>query len=139
MDQIIKALSIKFNLPESTVRSGVGILLNFLKKQAAGSQFEKLLANLPGAQAMMASAPSPGSGSGLLSGLLGGNLGGAAEALGALQKAGIPLDKAAPLAGEFLTQARQAAGPETVNALLEQIPVLKSFLSQTEGPQESPE
>ena len=135
MDQIVKSLAEKLNLPESVVRSGIGILLNFIKKEAAGSQFEKFIAFLPGADDLMATAPAGGSSGGLLGGLLekaggliGGNLGSATEAIGALQEAGIPLEKAAPLAGEFLEHAKQAASPDVVSELLEQIPALKSLL-----------
>ena len=138
MEQIIKSLSAQLNLPESAVRAGVGILLNFLKEKSTGTEFEKFVALIPGATAVMASVPAPGEGGGAggllggllgkASGLLGENLGGAAEAIGALQKAGIPLDKAIPLASGFLDQAKEVAGPETVSALLKQIPALASLL-----------
>ena len=132
MDELIKSLSTQFNLPESAIRSGIGVILNFLKQKAAGTEFEKLVAAIPGADSYMSAAPATGeAGGGLLGGLLGklgGDLGGAAEALGALQQAGIPMDKAAPLAAEFLNQAKTVVGPETVDALLNQIPALKSLL-----------
>ncbi len=136
MEEIIKNISLKLNLPESVVRQGVGIILSFVKQKAAGTQFEHFIALLPGASAVLASAPSASdsAGGGLLGGILGklgGNLGAAAEAMGALQSAGIPIDKAAPLASEFFDQAQAVAGPESVAALLEQIPALKSLLSKT--------
>ncbi|MEX1117573.1 MAG: hypothetical protein WEB60_02150 [Terrimicrobiaceae bacterium] len=140
MDEIIKNISLKLNLPESVVRQGVGIILSFVKQKAVGTQFEKFIALLPGASGVLASAPSASdtSGGGLLGGLLGkaggllgGNLGAAAGAIGAMQSAGIPMDKAAPLAGEFFDQAKAVAGPETVAALLEEIPALKALLTKT--------
>lgn len=137
MDQIIKSLSASLSLPEPAVRTGVGILLNFIKQKAAGSQFETMVGLLPGASALMAAPAGESAGAGgllggLLSkagGLLGGNLGGAAEALGALQGAGIPMDKAAPLATGFFEQAKAVAGPEAVDAVLQQLPGLLSMLS----------
>ena len=138
MEEIIKNISLKLNLPESVVRQGVGIILSFVKQKAVGTQFEHFIALLPGASGVLASAPSASAGGGLLGGilgkaggLLGGNLGAAAEAMGALQGAGIPIDKAAPLASEFFNQAKAVAGPESVAALLEQIPALKSLLTKT--------
>lgn len=137
MEQIIKSLSAKFNLPESTVRSGIGIVLRFLKEKSDGTRFATLLDRIPGAEDAMKTPPAEeGSGDGGLlgglmakaGGLLGGDLGGAAAAMGALQKAGIPLDKAEPMAGEFLEQAKALAGPEVIDGLLEQIPALKSLL-----------
>jgi hypothetical protein len=137
MDQIIKSLSQSLNLPEAAVRSGVGLILNFVKQKAAGTQFDTLIGLLPGAAELMAAAPAEGNGGGgalggLLAaagGLLGGNLGGAAEVVGALQGAGVPLDKAGPLASGFFEQAKSVAGPDAVDAVIKQIPALASLLT----------
>ena len=136
MDQIITALSQKLNLPEATVRSGVGILLNFIRQKAGGPQFDALVGLLPGASELMSAAPAAEAGGGgllggLLSqagGLLGKDLSGAAEAAGALQGAGIPLDKAGPLASGFFDQAKGVAGDDAVNAVLKNLPALASLL-----------
>lgn len=136
MDQIIASLSQKLNLPESAIRAGLGVILRFIKEKAEGSQFETLIEQVPGAKALLAAEPAEGgSGSGLFGGLLGaaggllgGQTGDAAKALGALQQAGIPLDKAAPLAEQFLEQAKGLVGPETVESLLNSVPALKALL-----------
>lgn len=135
MEQVIQAISSKLNLPEAVVRSAVGIILNFLKEKSKGTEFEKFAALIPGAQDVMAAAPVGADGGGLLGGLLGkaggllgGDLAGAAGAVAALEKAGVPLDKAGPLAGEFFEQAKTVAGPEAVDALFQQIPALKALL-----------
>jgi hypothetical protein len=141
MDQIIKSLSQSLGLPESAVRAGVGILLNFVKQKSAASgnaQFTALLGLLPGASELMTSTPAAGSGGGggalggLLSAagsLLGGNLGEAAQAASALQSAGIPLDKAAPLASGFFDQAKSVAGDDAVNAVLKNLPAIASMFA----------
>jgi len=138
MEQIIKAISEKLNLPEGVVRSGAGILLNFIKQKAAGSQFEALLNFLPGASGLMASAVSPGASAGggsLLGGilgkagsLLGGQTGEAAAVVGALSEAGVSPDKAAPFASELFEQIKGVAGPDLVNDLVSNIPAIKSLL-----------
>jgi hypothetical protein len=139
MDQIIKALSQSLSLPEPAVRAGVGIILNFVKQKSAESgstQFNALLGLLPGAGELMSSAPAGDSGGGgalggLLAkagGLLGGNLGDAAAALGALQGAGIPMDKAGDLASGFFSEAKGVAGDDAVNAVLKNLPALASLL-----------
>jgi len=141
MEQIIKSLSQSLGLPETAVRAGVGILLNFVKQQSAASgnaQFAALLGLLPGASELMTSTPAAGSGAGggalggLLSAagsLLGGNLGEAAQAASALQSAGIPLDKAAPLASGFFDQAKSVAGDDAVNAVLKNLPAIASMFA----------
>lgn len=140
MEQIIQAISKNLNLPETTVKMGLGVILNFAKQQATGTQFEKLVAILPGAEDLMKEAPTGESGAagGLLGGLLGkagdllgGNLGAAAGALAALEKAGVPMDKAAPLARQFFEQAQTVAGPDVVNSVLDQVPALKTFLAKS--------
>ncbi len=89
MDQIIKSLSQSLGLPESAIRAGVGILLNFVKQKSAASgnaAFTAMLGLLPGASELMSATPAGGetSGGGLggllakAGGLLGGNLGDAA-------------------------------------------------------------
>jgi hypothetical protein len=140
MDQIIKSLSQSLGLPEPAVRAGVGILLNFIKQKSAtsgGAQFNSLIALLPGASDLMSSAPSAGGDAtgglgGLLAkagGLLGGNLGDAAAAMGALQGAGIPMDKAGDLASGFFNEAKGVAGDDAVNAVLKNLPAIASMLS----------
>lgn len=141
MDQIIKTLSQSLSLPEPAVRAGVGIILNFIKQKSASTdsaQFNALLGLLPGATELMSSAPAAGgesSGGGALGGLLakaggllGGNLGDAAAAIGALQGAGIPMDKAGDLASGFFNEAKGVAGDDAVNAVLKNLPALASLL-----------
>ncbi|MFV0336689.1 MAG: DUF2780 domain-containing protein [Chthoniobacterales bacterium] len=139
MEAIIQAISQRLGLSETIVRSGVGILLRFIKDKAEGSQVETLLNLLPGASGLMsqeAGGESGESGGGGLmgsilgsaGGLLGGNLGDAAEALGAMQKAGIPLDKVGPFANEFMKQAEGVAGGDAVQNIIDQIPALKGLL-----------
>ena len=139
MDQIIKTLSQSLGLPEPAVRAGVGIILNFVKQKSADSgnaQFTALLGLLPGASALMSSTPAGDAGGGALGGLLakaggllGGNLGDAAAALGALQGAGIPMDKAGELASGFFTEAKGVAGDDAVNAVLKNLPAIASMLA----------
>jgi len=139
MDQIIKSLSQSLGLPEGAIRAGLGVLLNMVKQKTAASgnaQFGALIGLLPGASELMSAAPgapAPAAGGGLgglisaAGNLLGGNLGEAAQAVSALQGAGIPLDKAAPLASGFFEQAKSVAGPEAVDAVLSQLPSFGSL------------
>jgi len=143
MDQIIKSLSQSLSLPEPAVRAGLGILLNFVKQKCAASgnaQFSALISLLPGASDLMASAPAAGAGAAggggalgsLISAagsLLGGGAAEAAQAASALEGAGIPLDKAAPLASGFFDQAKSVAGDDAVNAVLKNLPALASMFA----------
>lgn len=131
MEEIIKSLSEKFNLSESSVRSAVASLLKLLQEKSAGTEFAEWVAKIPGAASLLASAPNEAaeSGKSLLGGLMGAFGGGdLSRALGALQSAGIPVEKALPFAREFLNEAKQQFGAEKVDAVLNRIPMLKSLL-----------
>jgi hypothetical protein len=138
MDQIIQSLAQRLNLPESTIRSALGVLLRYLKSHVGEERFQELQKSIPGLAGVTSSAPESESSPGgdLLGGLLqkagtmfGGEQGGAAELLGSLQKAGLPLQKAAPFASGFLEEARGAVGSETVDKILDSVPGLKAALA----------
>jgi len=56
-------------------------------------------------------------------------LGELAGAAGALQSAGIPLEKVIPLVNGFFSQAQEAVGPEAVQGVLGQLPGLAKMLA----------
>ena len=140
MEQIIQSISTKLGLPESSIRSALHSLLSFLRTKTGDAQFEQFLAMVPGAKEFAASAPPApaaetkengalfGGLLGAAGGLLGGQAGDLAKILTSLQQAGIPTEKIAPLAQEFLVQAREIAGPEPVDRLLQSFPLLRSLV-----------
>src|SRR5260221_14722252 len=65
MDQIVSAIAQKLGIPEAVVRSGLTVVLNFLKQKAGGSEFGALLNMIPGASDL-ANAPVPDAGGGNL-------------------------------------------------------------------------
>lgn len=125
----IRSTAQHLNIPEETVRAGLGVILKFIKEKAGGTQFASLAKLVPDADELIAKVPSADAG-GLLGGLLGkagGLFGGAGDLAGvvaSLQAAGIPLDKAAPLAADLLAKAREVLGDETVDAIVAQVPIL---------------
>ena len=132
MNNIIKTLAEKLALPESTVRSAIGVLLNLVREKTTGTEFEKFLNLVPGsaeliAQIPQAAAASTGGLGGLL-GMLGGQAADLAKASAALQQAGVPADKIMPLATEFFVKAREVAGPEVIEDLARNFPILKTLL-----------
>ncbi len=133
MEQIIKFISEKIGVSESVVREAVKVLLQFAQKQAAGTQFEKFMAQIPGASALAAEAPVAGGepAGGLLGSvgsLFGGKMGDAAKAFAGLQAAGLETSQIGPFVQAFVEKAREVAGPETVDAILKKVPMLDSFL-----------
>jgi len=130
VDQIIKVISERLGVSQSVVREAIKVLLEFAKKRTAGTKFEKLLAEIPGASALLAETPSvtPADGGGLLSGLgslAGSPVGDAAKAFSGLRSAGLQSAQIGPFVQAFLEKSREIAGPETVDEILKQLPILK--------------
>ena len=132
MQEIIELVSAKLEVPESTARNAVKVLLRFAQKQIPEEDFRKLIDRIPGAGELLAEALStaaPASGLfGGLSSLLGGQAGAAAQALSELQAAGIEMAQIAPFMQFFVEKAREVAGPETVDMIFKEIPILQGFL-----------
>ena len=132
MNDIIKHLAEELALPESTVGSAAGVLLNLLREKATEAEFEKLVKLVPGTAELVSQFPQAATGAagglGGLLGMLGGQAADLAKASAALQQAGVPADKILPLATGFFVKAREIAGPEVIEDLSRSFPILKMLL-----------
>ena len=127
MDQIVTAIAQKLGIPEAVVRSGLGVLLNFLKQKAGGSEFGALINQIPGANDL-ANAPAPEAGGGNLIGSVSSMFGGQAADIGkvvaGLENAGLQTELIPPFVENFIGEAKKVAGEDTVNNLLSSVPAL---------------
>lgn len=132
MQEIIELVSTKLGVSETVARDGIKILLKFAQKQIPAEDFQKLIDKLPGAADLLAEATAAGAAPnglfGSLSGLLGGQAGAAAQALSELQAAGIEPSRIAPFMQTFVDKTREVAGPDGVDLIVKNIPILKGFL-----------
>ena len=130
MEEIIKFISEKLKISESVARESVKVLLQFARKQTAGTEFEQYLARIPGAAALLAEAPAAAAeAASPLGGLLGGFLGGdAGKALSQLQAAGLDFSQVGPFLKAFVEKSREVAGPETVDEILKKVPALQALV-----------
>jgi uncharacterized protein VcgC/VcgE DUF2780 len=136
MDQIVTAIAQKLGIPEAVVRSGLGVLLNFLKQKAGGSELGAVLNMIPGANDL-ANAPAPdasgGSGNmlgnliGSVSSLFGGQTADIGKAVAGLENAGIKTEQIAPFVESFIGEAKKVAGEDNVNNLLSSVPALANL------------
>jgi Protein of unknown function VcgC/VcgE (DUF2780) len=137
MDQIVTAIAQKLGIPEAVVRSGLGVLLNFLKQKAGGSEFGALLNMIPGA-GDLANAPAPDAGGGAggnllgnligsVSSLFGGQTADVGKAVAGLENAGIKTEQIAPFVQSFIGEAKKVAGEDTVNNVLSSVPALANL------------
>lgn len=131
MEEAIKRVSAELGLSEDTVRNSVKVLLQFAQKQASGSEWEKLIARIPGAAELVAEPAPEGGGNSLFGGigsLLGGQAGDAAKVLSGLQAAGLPTSQIGPFVKNFFEKLREMVGPETMDEVVKKMPLLQSFL-----------
>jgi hypothetical protein len=129
VDQIIKIISERLGLSESVVREAIKVLLAFVRKRTSGTKFEKMIAEIPGASALLAEIPAANlSDSAGLFSRFAGPLEDAAGALSGLRSAGLQTDQIGPFIQAFLEKSREIAGPEVVEEFLKQVPVLKGLI-----------
>jgi hypothetical protein len=135
MDQIVSAIAQKLGIPEAVVRSGLSVVLNFLKQKAGGTEFGALLNMIPGANDLAnAPAPDAGGGGNLFANLIGGvssMFGGQAadvgKAVASLENAGLKTEQIAPFVQTFIGEAKKVAGEDTVNNVLASVPALANL------------
>jgi hypothetical protein len=135
MDQIVSAIAQKLGIPEAVVRSGLTIVLNFLKQKAGGSEFGALLNMIPGASDL-ANAPAPDAGGGgnflgnligSVSSMFGGQTADVGKAVAGLENAGLKTEQIAPFVETFIGEAKKIAGEDTVNKVLASVPALANL------------
>lgn len=131
MDQFIESLSARLSVAPETAREAVKILLQFAQKYAAGTNFETLIAQIPGATELLGE-PVKSEGTNPLGGLLGSFLGGqtadAAKAFANLQAAGLSTPQITAFVQAFVEKAREVAGSEVIDGVIAKIPALQTFL-----------
>ncbi|MGA7125372.1 MAG: DUF2780 domain-containing protein [Chthoniobacterales bacterium] len=134
MDQIVTAIAQKLGIPEAVVRSGLAVLLNYLKQKAGGSEVGTLLNQIPGANEL-ANAPTPDAGGGNLLGnliggvssLFGGQTAEVGKVVAGLENAGLQTELIPPFVENFIGEAKKLVGEDTVNNVLSSVPALASL------------
>jgi len=134
MDQIVSAIAQKLGIPEAIVRSGLAVVLNFLKQKAGGTEVGALFNMIPGANDL-ANAPAPDAGGGGLLGnligsvssMFGGQAADVGKAVAGLENAGLKTEQIAPFVQTFIGEAKKVAGEDTVNNVLASVPALANL------------
>jgi uncharacterized protein (DUF2267 family) len=124
MNEIISRIAAAAGVSEETALEAVTVILNFLKKDGPQEQVDKVIAALPGAENLVTAEERGG-------GMLGGMLGGAMGAMGALNKltsAGLDMGEIQTVTRELVTVAREHAGDEVVDQVIDGIPGLSQIV-----------
>ena len=121
MDELIGRLVANVGIDQVTAQKAVGIILQFLLKEGPAEKVQGLLANLPGADNLIQSAP-PNEGGG-------GMFGGGVLAAGTRMMAtGLSMGQVQAVTRETIAYAREKAGEDAVGEIVGAIPGLGQFV-----------
>ena len=122
IDSFIRTAAKSLKLREETVQSATGGLLDFLRSQVDAGDFEKLLVEVPGAEALVTQADE--SADGMATAASGATLQAPVGLVSSLTASGLEFRKVADFAGEFLAFARKHVEEEVLSRVLDAAPDL---------------
>ncbi len=132
MNEVIDQIATKAGIAPDLAEKAVGMILSFLQREAPDGPVTKMIESFPGATELVAQyGGDQGSGGG---GLLGGLLsavgaGGGIMGLGQqLMSTGLGMGDITSLAKETVATARQYAGNEVVDEVVNSVPGLSQFV-----------
>ena len=121
MDELVGRIVANVGVDRPVAEAAVGIILEFLSREAPPDAVAALLERLPGAEAAIADARERRGG-------LPAGLGGIMGVGTRLMSAGLGMDQIQGVTREIIAFAREQAGQETVDRFAAAIPGLNQFL-----------
>jgi hypothetical protein len=123
MDELIARLVADVGIDRTAAEKAIGIILDFLVKEAPAEKIKPVLARLPGAETLLAKAAGTGGG-GFVDGMMGGVMGAGMR----MMSAGLSMSEAQDVARTVLAYAREKAGREAIGEVGAAIPGLAQFV-----------
>jgi hypothetical protein len=124
MDELIARLVADVGIDRTAAEKAVGIILDFLVKEAPAEKIRPLLDKLPGAEALLAKTASKDDRIGFMNTMMGGMMGAGMR----MMSAGLSMSEAQDVARTVLAYAREKAGNETIGEVGAAIPGLAQFV-----------
>ena len=122
MDELVDQVVGNVGIDRPVAERALGIILDFLAAEGPADTVQGLLGRLPGAAEAVAAARAEGGG-GLFAG------GGGIMGVGSrLMSAGLNMSEIQGVTRELIAYARNKAGDQDVNAIVEAIPGLSQFI-----------
>ena len=116
MEELIGRLVANIGIDRTTAEKAVGIILDFLNKEAPPDKAGPL-AKLPGAEALMRQAAEDGAGVG---GVMGAGM--------RMMAAGLSMGQVQDITRQFIAYAREKIGEDAVGEIVAAIPGLAQFV-----------
>lgn len=129
MNELVSRVADNVGIAPDTAEKAVGMMLGFLQREADDGAVARMIEAIPGAPELVAKFNGEGAGGGgLLSGLMSA-FGGGVMALGQqLMSLGLGMGEITALARETIAVAREHAGSETVDEVVNSVPGLSQFV-----------
>lgn len=125
MNELISRIANNVGIEPELAEKAIGMMLGFLQREADEGAVARMIEAIPGAPELVAKYNGEGGG-GLLGGLMGG---GGIMGLGQqLMSEGLGMDQITGVAKETIGYARQQAGDETVDEVVNSVPGLGQFV-----------
>ncbi|MGY5779467.1 hypothetical protein [Rhizobium sp. LEGMi135b] len=131
MNEVIDQIATKAGIAPDLAEKAVGMILSFLQREAPDGPVTKMIESFPGATDLVAQyGGDQAGGGGLLGGLLSAvGAGGGIMGLGQqLMSSGLSMGDISSLAKETVATARQYAGNEVVDEVVNSVPGLSQFI-----------
>ncbi|WP_349957745.1 hypothetical protein [Rhizobium sp. ZPR3] len=130
MNEVIDQIATKAGIAPDLAEKAVGMILSFLQREAPDGPVTKMIESFPGATDLVAQYGGDQAGGGLLGGLLSAvGAGGGIMGLGQqLMSSGLSMGDISSLAKETVATARQYAGNDVVDEVVNSVPGLSQFI-----------
>lgn len=123
MNELIERLTEKTGVEAPIAEKAIGIILDFLAKEGPTETVHALIAQMPGAEALLQSAQAESAAAGVSGGM--GGLMGTANRLMAV---GLSMGQVQSVTQEVVAYAREKAGEDTVGEIVGAVPGLSQFV-----------
>jgi hypothetical protein len=120
MDELVGRLVSNCGIEQPVAEKAVGIILNFLKKEAPPEKVQPLIDSMPGAEEFLAAHPEEGGGMFSMGGVMGAGT--------KLMSAGLSMAQVQTVTKEIIAYAREKAGEDKVGEVVGAIPGLGQFV-----------
>jgi hypothetical protein len=121
MDELVGRIVSNVGIERPVAERAVGVILDFLHTEGPADKVEALLGRLPGAAEAIAAARAEGGG-------LFGGMGGIMGVGSRLMSAGLGMGEIQGVTHELIAYAREKAGDEDLNGIVDAIPGLSQFI-----------
>ena len=130
MSELVTRVADAVGIDAALAEKAIGMMLGFLQREAADGPVAKMIEAIPGASDLVAKYNGEGTGGGgLLGGLMSAIGGGGVMALGQqLMSQGLGMGEITSLAKETIGYAKEQAGEEVVDEVVNSVPGLSQFV-----------